>query len=437
MNYLIAQKHRDPDFYFDHKRDGGGHMTGVLWCDFQSQMDYRAFGDVVVFDGTYKTNKYNLSLGPFVGVNHHKSTVLFACGIVAHEDTQSYVWLLTAFTKAMSQKHPVSAITDGELAMQNAINIAWPNASHWLCGWHIENNIVSNIKDDGVKEGIRCFLYARCSIEEIELKWMVFLKKHEVIDENSWLYQMYERRESWCTAYHAGKHYLGLRSNQRSESLHSRIQFNLDRKMTLLVLFQHSDNYLVKLRTREATLDFVSNYKPCLEPDASFFVHEAAKRFTTSVFYDDVLYNLKAAEKCYLIEELDSYDTIVYEVGRVDKGEKRYYVSCDIRVDVDKVKEISYSCLKLQFLGTPCSHIFFVLGYREENKLPDCCVLKGGRWVPSVDFLLQGRAHCMTILIAYRGTMTYTISIERQPSQQLNHKKHLNGSNTFLKRKLL
>jgi zinc finger SWIM domain-containing protein 3 len=42
MNYLIAQKHRDPDFYFDHKRDGGGHMTGVLWCDFQYQMDYRA-----------------------------------------------------------------------------------------------------------------------------------------------------------------------------------------------------------------------------------------------------------------------------------------------------------------------------------------------------------------------------------------------------------
>jgi zinc finger SWIM domain-containing protein 3 len=58
-----------------------------------------------------------------------------------------------------------------------------------------------------------------------------------------------------------------------------------------------------------------------LEPDASFFVHEAAKMFT-SVFYDDVLYSLKAAEKCYLIEELDSYETIVHEVGRVDRGEK-------------------------------------------------------------------------------------------------------------------
>jgi zinc finger SWIM domain-containing protein 3 len=151
--------------------------------------------------------------------------------------------------------------------------------------------------------------------------------------------------------------------------------------MTLVELFQHFDNCLVKLRTREVSLDFVSNYKPCSEPDASFFVHEAAKRFTTSV-YDDVLYSLKAAEKCYLIEELDSYDTVVYEVGMVDKGEKRYYVSCDIRVDEDKVKEISCSCLKLQSLGTPCSQIFFVLAYREENKLPDCCVLE--RWTIGV-----------------------------------------------------
>jgi zinc finger SWIM domain-containing protein 3 len=150
--------------------------------------------------------------------------------------------------------------------------------------------------------------------------------------------------------------------------------------MTLVELFQHFDNCLEKLQTREATLDFVSNYTPCLEPDASFFVHEALKRFTTSVFYDDVLYmySLKAAEKCYLIEELDSYETVVHEVRRVDKGEKRYYVSCDICVDVDKVNEISCSCLKLQSLGTPCSHIFFVLHYRRENKLPDCCVLE--RW---------------------------------------------------------
>jgi zinc finger SWIM domain-containing protein 3 len=106
---------------------------------------------------------------------------------------------------------------------------------------------------------------------------MVFLKKHEVTDENSWLYQMYERRESWCTTYHAGKRYLGLRSNQHSESLHSRIQFNLDQKMTLVELFQHFDNCLVKLRIREATLDFVFT-SHAWNQMLRFFVHESSKK---------------------------------------------------------------------------------------------------------------------------------------------------------------
>jgi hypothetical protein len=53
-----------------------------------------------------------------------------------------------------------------------------------------------------------------------------------------------------------------------------------------------------------------------------FFVHEATKRFTTSLFYDDVLYSLKAAEKCYFIEEIDGYNIVKYIVARVDKGEK-------------------------------------------------------------------------------------------------------------------
>jgi zinc finger SWIM domain-containing protein 3 len=56
-------------------------------------------------------------------VNHHGSTVLFACGIISQETIESYVWLLRTFSDAMAQKHPVSVITDGDLAMQRAIGL--------------------------------------------------------------------------------------------------------------------------------------------------------------------------------------------------------------------------------------------------------------------------------------------------------------------------
>ena len=90
-----------------------------------------------------------------------------------------------------------------------------------------------------------------------------------------------------------------------------------------------------------------------------------------------VYFSIKEASKCHLIEILDGDDIEEYIVGRMDKGDIMIYVKCEFTVE-GNLKGISCSCLKLEYLGTPCSHIFFVLGHRGERKLPDCCVLE--RW---------------------------------------------------------
>ena len=102
------------------------------------------------------------------------------------------MWILSTFSDAMVPKHLVSMITGGDLAMQRAIGLVWPNSSHRLCIWNIEQNIMHNLHNDGVKDDFRYFLYEYCSIEEIERKWLEFLDKHNVTDKESWLYQMYE-----------------------------------------------------------------------------------------------------------------------------------------------------------------------------------------------------------------------------------------------------
>ena len=132
IRHLRERERRDADFFFRSMTDEQGHLVGLFWCDTQCLLDYAAFGDVVVFDSTYKTNQYNLPLVPFVGVNHHKHTILFGCGIISHENKNSYKWLLRTFFEANIQKHPISVITDGDLAMQRAIRIVWPNTSQAL-----------------------------------------------------------------------------------------------------------------------------------------------------------------------------------------------------------------------------------------------------------------------------------------------------------------
>jgi hypothetical protein len=71
--------------------DREGRLKNLIWSDSQSQMDYGVFGDVVIFDSTYRVNRYNLPFVPFIGVNHHRGTIVFACGIILDETVGSYV----------------------------------------------------------------------------------------------------------------------------------------------------------------------------------------------------------------------------------------------------------------------------------------------------------------------------------------------------------
>jgi zinc finger SWIM domain-containing protein 3 len=94
IRHMKERRERDPDFFFKYVLDQEGHLKHLFWSDSQSRLDYEAFGDVLVFDSTYRTNRYSLPFVPFVGLNHHRSTVVFGCGLISHETSESYEWLL-------------------------------------------------------------------------------------------------------------------------------------------------------------------------------------------------------------------------------------------------------------------------------------------------------------------------------------------------------
>ncbi|MCI18697.1 protein FAR1-RELATED SEQUENCE 5-like, partial [Trifolium medium] len=53
--------------------------------------------------------------------------------------------LLEQFMEAVEGKVPISVITDGDLAMKNAIWRVFPRAHHRLCAWHLLRNAISNV----------------------------------------------------------------------------------------------------------------------------------------------------------------------------------------------------------------------------------------------------------------------------------------------------
>ncbi|CAA0830217.1 Protein FAR1-RELATED SEQUENCE 5 [Striga hermonthica] len=71
QSYFSDVQARCSDFYFSIDLDEDSRLKNVFWADNRSRKAYKEFGDVVTFDTTYLTNKYDMPFAPFVGVNHH------------------------------------------------------------------------------------------------------------------------------------------------------------------------------------------------------------------------------------------------------------------------------------------------------------------------------------------------------------------------------
>ena len=105
-------------------------MTNFLWKDGRSRIDYNSFGDVICFDTTYRTNKYNMICAPFVSVNHHWKNVFFGCAFLLDETTASFIWLLETFLELMENQKPKTIFIDQCQAMKNAIRVVFPDTCH-------------------------------------------------------------------------------------------------------------------------------------------------------------------------------------------------------------------------------------------------------------------------------------------------------------------
>ncbi|XP_014506334.1 protein FAR1-RELATED SEQUENCE 5-like [Vigna radiata var. radiata] len=96
LNHFSSMRELNKDFFFDIDVDDNNCILNVFWTDARSRATYEYFGDVISFDTTYLTNKYDMPFAPFVGVNHHGQSILLGCGLLCSEDTYSFVGLFNS-----------------------------------------------------------------------------------------------------------------------------------------------------------------------------------------------------------------------------------------------------------------------------------------------------------------------------------------------------
>ncbi|XP_038707587.1 protein FAR1-RELATED SEQUENCE 5-like isoform X2 [Tripterygium wilfordii] len=201
--YFEAEKEKNSEFYFSINVDVENNIKHCFWADAECRKAYQAFGDVVVFDTTYNTNRYGMIFAPFVGVNHHGQTTLFACAFLCDETSESFRWLLQQLLIAMVVGPPKMIITDQDPAMSKAIAEILPNTLHRFCMWHILSKFSEKLDVVKWKEHYQHFhrcIWNSDSREEFDVQWAEVIESSG-LNTNEWLKALYDIRSKWIPAY--------------------------------------------------------------------------------------------------------------------------------------------------------------------------------------------------------------------------------------------
>ncbi|KAL2539725.1 Protein FAR1-RELATED SEQUENCE 3 [Abeliophyllum distichum] len=317
IEHFTFEKEKNPNFVFDYETDDENKFVRCFWADCELRRSYAYFGDVVVFDTTYNTNKYSMVFSPFVGVNHLGQTVIFGCGLLSDETTESFVWLFTKFIEAMpNHAAPEVIITDQDAANARAISIVLPSTLHRFCMWHILNKF---------SEKMNVVLY-----NDQYHRLVHIIKKSEspAEFEQQWIGVMETRVRALV--------------HQRHEEL--------------------AANYIDLTQTPNVTT-------------ALMMENQMVQIYTKKIFV--LFQNELVQSNSYICSKRSSSDEAkVYAVQRFEPGrtsdrthQVNYFLSTDY---------ISFSCQMFDFEGYPCRHILCYMKKKQVMLLPEKYILR--RW---------------------------------------------------------
>ncbi|XP_076903139.1 protein FAR1-RELATED SEQUENCE 5-like [Bidens hawaiensis] len=220
---LCVKKTFSSDYSFEYDLNDDRELIRMFWADETLKSNYPAFGDIISFDATFKTNKYKMAFVPFMTIDNHCHSVTIGAGLLASETIESYTWLLQMFLKSFGHA-PKVVVTDQDLAMKQAIAAVFPNTRHRLCMWHIMKKVADKVGADLCKN--EDFKSRLCNIvwtdsispSEFEEKWQAIMVDFE-LDKNKWLTDMYEIKFDWIPAFYRDELLSGYqRTTSRSES---------------------------------------------------------------------------------------------------------------------------------------------------------------------------------------------------------------------------
>ncbi|OMO62456.1 hypothetical protein COLO4_33067 [Corchorus olitorius] len=349
QEFLTESMRNDKDFIYLMDLDEESRICSIFWADARARAAYESFGDVVTFDTTYRTNKYGIPFAPFVGVNHHGSSILLGCGLLANEKVETFVWLFKSWLNCMQGVPPQAIITDQCSAMRKAIQIVFPGIHHRWCQHHITSKLGTKLGSHKeykeIKQKFDKAVYDSLQREEFEELWGEMVSSHN-LEDNKWLKKLFRERGMWGPAFVKDSFWAGMSTTtQPSEGVNALFDGFVTPCTSLTIFIQQYQAAVAKKAQKEVELDFRSA-SSTIECVSDFNVEmQFQSKYTHDMFK-------KVQEQ--MIRQLFRYPKLISNEG----GKKRYEVQ-------DKIKKHNY-----------CRRVTYVVEFEKETSTITCgCLL--------------------------------------------------------------
>ncbi|XP_074299172.1 protein FAR1-RELATED SEQUENCE 11-like [Silene latifolia] len=362
LDFFKCCKKQDPKFRYVYTVDQEKKFEHLFWSPAQCFDWYDKFGDVVVFDTTYKVNIYGMPCAIFVGVNSHGNTVLFGFALLRNETTDTFKWLMKTF-KTVMKKSPKTIITDQDSCMTEAIATELPFTKHFFCIWHITYKFsgwFAPVLRTEYQKWCKDFyaLYKLEAVEDFESQWALITAKYNLQD-NKHIKGLYEIKHSWAPAYLRGYYFGGMTTTGRSEYINGFIKRFISSNYTLCDLAKQIEVVVQEIMQKQSHDNMLAVSKMEVFSTKSPLEQQVSQILTPFAFQKFKEEYQRASQ--YVIANKDGHDFILkyYEPG--NSRSRRVFWDGKIAM---------CSCKQFEFLGILCRHILRVFIQTDCNNIP-------------------------------------------------------------------
>lgn len=381
-NYFCRMKLTNPNFFYLMDLDDEGRLKNIFWADARSRSAYIYFSDAIAIDTTCLTNKYELPLVCFVGVNHHGQSVLLGCGFLGHESVEYFIWMFKSWLTCMLGRHPQVILTDQSKSLQMAISEVFPRTHHCYCLSYIMQRVPEKLGGlrgyEAIRKQLNQAVYNSLKIAEFETAWGSMVGQHG-LGENKWLQSLHEDRQRWVPVYLKDTSFVGMIPVKENEGSKPFFDGYVHKHTSFKEFLDKYDLALQRKHMKEATGDIESrNCSFELRTKCNFEL-QLSKVYTKQIF-ERFQTEVEGMYSCFNTRQVNINGPIItyavkerVEVGRNEKEVRQYEVLYETTN-----MEIRCICGMFNFRGYLCRHALNVFNYNGVEEIPSQYIL--ARW---------------------------------------------------------